>query len=88
MGVVITVTGKTLEENVADLPGLLEEQKVIYPVSEPIKKTGHLQILYGNLAEEGSVAKITGKEGTKFSGTAKVYNSEEESLGGNSEWRS
>ena len=81
-GSCLTVTGKTLEENVADLPGLLEEQKVIYPVSEPIKKTGHLQILYGNLAEEGSVAKITGKEGTKFSGTAKVYNSEEESLVG------
>jgi dihydroxy-acid dehydratase len=81
-GSCLTVTGKTLEENVAELPGLLEEQKVIYPVSEPIKKTGHLQILYGNLAEEGSVAKITGKEGTKFSGTAKVYNSEEESLTG------
>ena len=81
-GSCLTVTGKTLEENVADLPGLLEEQKVIYPVSEPIKKTGHLQILYGNLAEEGSVAKITGKEGTKFSGIAKVYNSEEESLVG------
>lgn len=81
-GSCLTVTGKTLEENVADLPGLLDEQKVIYPVSEPIKKTGHLQILYGNLAEEGSVAKITGKEGTKFSGTAKVYNSEEESLVG------
>lgn len=81
-GSCLTVTGKTLEENVADLPGLLEEQKVIHPVSEPIKLTGHLQILYGNLAEEGSVAKITGKEGTKFSGTAKVYNSEEESLVG------
>ncbi|MEX0661352.1 MAG: dihydroxy-acid dehydratase [Balneolaceae bacterium] len=81
-GSCMTVTGKTLEENVADLPGLLEEQNVIHPVSDPIKKTGHLQILYGNLAEEGSVAKITGKEGTKFSGTAKVYNSEEESLKG------
>ncbi len=81
-GSCLTVTGKTLEENVADLPGLLEEQNVIHPVSAPIKKTGHLQILYGNLAEEGSVAKITGKEGTKFSGTAKVYNSEEESLKG------
>lgn len=81
-GSCLTVTGKTLEENVADLPGLLEEQNVIHPVSEPIKKTGHLQILYGNLAEEGSVAKITGKEGTKFTGTAKVYNSEEESLVG------
>ncbi len=81
-GSCLTVTGKTLEENVADLPGLLEEQNVIHSVSNPIKKTGHLQILYGNLAEEGSVAKITGKEGTKFSGTAIVYNSEEESLEG------
>lgn len=81
-GSCLTVTGKTLEENVADLPGLLQEQKVIHPVSDPIKPTGHLQILYGNLAEEGSVAKITGKEGTKFTGTAKVYNSEEESLVG------
>ena len=77
-----TVTGKTLAENVEELPGLLEEQTVIHPLSDPIKKTGHLQILYGNLAPEGSVAKITGKEGTKFTGTAKVYNSEEESLEG------
>lgn len=76
----ITVTGKTLEENVRDLPGLLEEQKVIHPVSDPIKKTGHLEILYGNLAPEGSVGKITGKEGIRFSGTAKVFDSEEESL--------
>jgi dihydroxy-acid dehydratase len=81
-GSCMTVTGKTLAENVEELPGLLEEQKVIYPLSDPIKKTGHLQILYGNLAPEGSVAKITGKEGTKFTGTAKVYNSEEESLEG------
>ncbi len=78
----ITVTGKTLAENTQELPGLLEEQNIIHPVSEPIRKTGHLQILYGNLAPEGSVAKITGKEGTKFTGTAKVYNSEEESLVG------
>ncbi len=78
----LTVTGKTLEENVSDLPGLLDEQKVIMPVSKPIKKTGHLEILYGNLAPEGSVAKITGKEGTRFTGPAKVYDSEEESLQG------
>jgi len=78
----ITVTGKTLAENVEELPGLFEEQNIIYPVSKPIKKTGHLQILYGNLAPEGSVAKITGKEGTKFTGPAKVYNSEEDSLKG------
>jgi dihydroxy-acid dehydratase len=75
-----TVTGKTLEENASEFPELLEEQNIIMPVSNPIKKTGHLDILYGNLAPEGSVAKITGKEGTRFSGTAKVYNSEEESL--------
>ncbi|TVR15719.1 MAG: dihydroxy-acid dehydratase [Balneolaceae bacterium] len=78
----ITVTGKTLEQNVAELPGLLEEQKVIRPVSNPVKKTGHLQILYGNLSPEGSVAKITGKEGTRFTGTAKVFESEEHCLEG------
>lgn len=78
----VTVTGKTLEENVAELPGLLEEQKVIHPVSDPVKKTGHLQILYGNLSPEGSVAKITGKEGTTFKGTARVFESEEDALQG------
>ncbi|MCC5907508.1 MAG: dihydroxy-acid dehydratase [Balneolaceae bacterium] len=78
----ITVTGNTLEENVAELPGLLEEQKVIHPVSDPVKKTGHLQILYGNLSPDGSVAKITGKEGTRFSGTARVFESEEDCLEG------
>lgn len=78
----ITVTGKTLEENVEDLPGLYEEQNVIFPVEQPIKKTGHLQILYGNLSPEGSVSKVTGKEGTRFSGPAKVFDSEEECLKG------
>lgn len=76
----LTVTGKSLKENVADVPDLLEEQTIIAPVDNPIKKTGHLQVLYGNLAPEGAVAKITGKEGTKFTGTARVYDSEEESL--------
>jgi dihydroxy-acid dehydratase len=76
----LTVTGKTLAENVADVPGLFEEQNIIAPVDKPIKSTGHLEILYGNLASEGAVAKITGKEGTRFSGPARVYNSEEESL--------
>ena len=76
----ITVTGKTLGENIENLPDLKEDQKIIMPLANPIKKTGHLQILYGNLAEEGAVAKITGKEGTKFTGTAKVYDSEEEAL--------
>ncbi len=78
----MTVTGETLEENVEDLPGLLEEQKVIQPISDPVKKTGHLQILYGNLSPEGSVAKITGKEGTTFKGTARVFESEEDALQG------
>lgn len=72
----VTVTGKTIAENIKDLPDLAEGQKIIYPFETPIKETGHLQILYGNLAEEGSVAKITGKEGLQFSGTAKVYEGE------------
>jgi dihydroxy-acid dehydratase len=76
----ITVTGKTIGENIENVPDLKYGQKIIFPLSNPIKKTGHLQILYGNLAAEGAVAKITGKEGTKFSGPAKVFNSEEETL--------
>ncbi|MEL6923735.1 MAG: dihydroxy-acid dehydratase [Bacteroidota bacterium] len=72
----MTVTGKTLAENVAELPGLAAEQKIIHPLSDPIKPSGHLQILYGNLATEGSVAKITGKEGEVFNGTARVFDSE------------
>jgi dihydroxy-acid dehydratase len=72
----LTCTGKTLEENVAELPGLKDGQKVIVPVSQPIKKTGHIQILYGNIATEGAVAKITGKEGTVFTGKARVFDSE------------
>lgn len=76
----ITVTGKTLEENVAEVPDLLEEQKVIHPFSDPIKDTGHLQILYGNLAPGGAVAKITGKEGEQFTGSARIFESEEEAL--------
>ena len=78
----LTVTGKTLAENIDILPGLSEGQKIIFPVNSPIKKSGHLQILYGNLAEEGAVAKITGKEGEKFEGPAKVFDSEEEALKG------
>ncbi len=72
----LTVTGKTVAENLAALPGLLEHQQVIKPLNNPIKATGHLRILYGNLAREGAVAKITGKEGTYFSGPAKVYDDE------------
>ena len=79
-GACLTVTGKTLAENLEGVPGLKEGQKVIFPLSNPIKKTGHIQILYGNLAKEGAVAKITGKEGLSFSGPAKVFDSEEETL--------
>jgi len=74
----LTVTGKTIAENLADVPDLLSGQKVIYPIDKPIKPTGHIQILYGNLAEEGAVAKITGKEGERFEGKAKVFDSEAE----------
>jgi dihydroxy-acid dehydratase len=79
----LTVTGKTIAENIADARDLdFEKQDVIHPVENPIKKTGHLQILYGNLAEKGSVAKITGKEGEKFKGTARVFNGEFELVDG------
>jgi len=73
----MTITGKTIAQNLESLPGLTDGQKIILPVEAPIKKTGHLQILYGNIAPEGSVAKITGKEGETFSGTAIVFDSEE-----------
>ncbi|MCX8212184.1 MAG: dihydroxy-acid dehydratase [Lewinella sp.] len=72
----LTVTGKTLAENLADAEPLKEGQQIIKPFDQPIKETGHLCILYGNLATEGSVAKITGKEGLHFMGPARVYNSE------------
>lgn len=79
-GSCLTMTGKTLEENLQDVPDLAEDQPVVFPLSNPIKKTGHIQILYGNIAEEGAVAKITGKEGEEFTGTARVFDSEEEAL--------
>jgi dihydroxy-acid dehydratase len=79
-GTCITVTGKTLAENVADLPGLAEGQVVVQPWDAPIKDSGHLQILRGNLAPEGAVAKITGKEGLRFSGTARTFDCEEDML--------
>lgn len=72
----LTVTGKTLAENLLDAADLPEGQDVIKPVDRPIKPTGHLQMLYGNLAPEGSVAKITGKEGLTFRGTARVFDGE------------
>lgn len=75
-----TVTGKTLAENVKELPGLKSGQEIVRPLSNPLKTTGHIQILKGNLAPEGAVAKITGKEGLRFSGPAKVFDSEEEIL--------
>jgi dihydroxy-acid dehydratase len=76
----LTVTGKTLAENVAGLPGLAADQKVIRPWDDPIKETGHIQILRGSLAPDGAVAKITGKEGLSFSGGAIVFDGEEEML--------
>lgn len=75
-GECLTVTGKTMAENLALAQELPVDQQVIRPVSAPLKATGHLQMLYGNLAPEGSVAKITGKEGLYFSGPAKVFDSE------------
>jgi dihydroxy-acid dehydratase len=76
----LTVTGKTLAENLADVKDYPAEQDIIRPLANPIKKDSHLTILYGNLATEGAVAKITGKEGLVFSGTAKVFDAEELAL--------
>jgi dihydroxy-acid dehydratase len=76
----LTVTGKTLRENVEDLPGLTANQKIVHPLASPLKKTSHIQILKGNLAPEGAVAKITGKEGLRFEGPANVFDSEEDML--------
>lgn len=79
----ITVTGKTVAENLADVKSIMEyEQPIIKPLSNPIKATGHLQILYGNLAEKGSVAKISGKEGEKFTGPARVFDGEHDLVAG------
>lgn len=84
----LTVTGKTLAENLEAIPDLnFDTQKIIFPVENPIKKTGHLQILYGNLAEGGSVAKITGKEGERFEGPARVFDGEFELIQGISSGR-
>jgi dihydroxy-acid dehydratase len=76
----LTVTGRTLAENLAEAPGLAEGQEVLRPWEDPIKETGHIQILRGTLAPDGAVAKITGKEGLTFSGPAAVFDSEEEML--------
>src|SRR6195952_2103199 len=84
----LTVTGKTIAENLQDVPELdFETQKVLLPVENPIKATGHLQILYGNLAEGGSVAKISGKEGERFEGTARVFDGEHDLIAGISSGR-
>lgn len=72
----LTVTGKTMAENLADAPGLKEGQKVIYPIDQPLKKTGPLVVLKGNLAPEGAVAKMSGQKISRFEGVAKVYDSE------------
>ncbi|HMU47798.1 MAG TPA: dihydroxy-acid dehydratase [Chitinophagaceae bacterium] len=79
----LTVTGKTVAENLSGVPDLdFKSQNIIYPLDQPLKKTGHLQILYGNLAKKGSVAKITGKEGEKFEGPARVFDGEHELIEG------
>ncbi len=79
----LTVTGKTIAENLENVPDLdFTTQDIIYPLENPLKKTGHLQILYGNLAEKGSVAKISGKEGEIFTGTARVFDGEKKLIAG------
>ena len=78
----VTVTGRTLEENLVDLPPLANGQQIIQTVENPVLPRGHIRILKGNLAPQGAVAKITGKEGERFAGTAKVYDSEEDMLAG------
>jgi dihydroxy-acid dehydratase len=79
----LTVTGKTIAENLESIPALdFDTQKIIFPLSEPIKPSGHLQILYGNLATAGSVAKITGKEGEYFEGPARVFDGEKDLIAG------
>jgi dihydroxy-acid dehydratase len=84
----LTVTGKTLAENLSDVPDLdFDTQKIILPLEHPLKPTGHLQILYGNLADGGSVAKITGKEGERFVGPARVFDGEHALIAGISSGR-
>ena len=76
----MTVTGKTLEANLKDVNPYPSNQKIIMPLNNPVKESSHLRVLYGNLAPEGAVAKITGKEGTVFTGNARVFDSEEEGM--------
>ena len=87
-GECLTVTGKTVAENLAEAADLdFEKQDIIVPLEKPLKATGHLQILYGNLAERGSVAKISGKEGERFEGPARVFDGEKELIAGISNGR-
>ncbi len=79
-GACLTVTGQSIADNLADVAPLGEDQDVVRPLARPISATGHLRILYGNLAEDGAVAKITGKEGERFTGTARVFDAEEEAM--------
>jgi dihydroxy-acid dehydratase len=81
-GSCLTVTGRTVADNLSTLPALEEGQEVFMPIDRPIKETAHIQILKGNLAPGGSVAKITGKEGLEFSGPARVFDCEEDMLTG------
>jgi dihydroxy-acid dehydratase len=79
----MTVTGKTIAENLQTVPDIeFEKQKIIFPIEQPLKTSGHLQILYGNIANGGSVAKISGKEGERFVGPARVFNGEKELIEG------
>jgi dihydroxy-acid dehydratase len=78
----LTVTGKTLAQNLVEAKGLADGQKIISPVEKPIKSSGHIRIMRGNFCPDGAVAKITGKEGLKFSGPARCYDSEEDMLRG------
>ena len=81
-GSCLTVTGKTMAENLSSLPGLAEGQRVIVPIETPIKKSGHIRIMRGNFCPDGAVAKITGKEGLVFTGPARIFDSEEAMLVG------
>ena len=88
LGDCLTVTGKTLAENLEDVADIeFDTQDVIVPIEKPLKPQGHIQILYGNLAERGSVAKISGKEGERFEGTARVFDGEKDLIAGISEGR-
>jgi dihydroxy-acid dehydratase len=80
VGDCLTITGKTIAENLAGLPGFTKGQDIVHPVANPIKRTGHIRIMRGNFCPDGAVAKITGKEGLKFTGTANCFDSEEDML--------